>query len=80
MMKYDLNCNVKVQLTSYGLDLLHEYFDDFDDIESDTIKNMEIGNYYRMKLYQLFDVFGDYVFPSKHGVGPFVGNAIEMED
>ena len=79
-MKYDLNCNVKVQLTSYGLDLLHEYFDDFDDIELDAIKNMEVGNYHRMKLYQLFDVFGDYVFPSKHGVGPFVDNAIEMED
>ena len=75
-MKYNVNHSVKVKLTEYGLKLLHYYYDDIDG-NPDLGMPIEIGGYYKMPLYMLFDIFGDYVFDNNKEI--FVNNVIEME-
>ena len=75
-MRYKIDNLAKVELTAYGLQILHYYYDDIEG-NPELGMPMEIGGYYKMPLYMLFDLFGDYVFGSGEEI--FVNNVIEME-
>jgi hypothetical protein len=46
--------------------------------EIGIIQSIKIGSYYRMSLYLLFDIFGEYAYHIDDS-GPFVNNIIELE-
>jgi hypothetical protein len=73
MPKYNINCNVKIQLTPVGLDIMENYYLH----DKEAIRMKRIGNYYRMTLDEMMMIFGDHCYMNNSPI--FVDNLIIME-